>query len=73
MEVTAEQCDRCGSTKLEECDVENQVIEEIPLTPMIKVIQFNRHKYKRKDWKREFTAKDEECPQKGIFDVNLLV
>ncbi len=30
MEVTADQCDHCGSTNLEECGVEKQVIEEDP-------------------------------------------
>nr|MBE0428236.1 IS66 family transposase [Nitrospirota bacterium] len=73
VEVTAEQCDRCGSTNLEECGVEKEVIEEIPPPPKIEVIQFNRHKYKCHDCEREFTAKDEECPQKGRFGVNLLV
>jgi len=28
VEVTADQCDHCGSTNLEECGVEKQVIEE---------------------------------------------
>ena len=73
VEVTAEQCDHCGSTNLEECGVEKQIIEEIPPPPKIEVIQFNRHKYKCQDCEHEFTAKDEECPQKGRFGVNLLV
>jgi len=73
VEVTADQCDHCGSTNLEVCGVEKQVIEEIPPPPKIEVIQFNRHKYKCQDCEREFTAKDEECPQKGRFGVNLLV
>ena len=74
VEVTAEQCNVTVVAVCQfECDVENQVIEEILLTSRIEVIQFNRHKYKRKDCEREFTAKDEECPQKGRFGVNLLV
>ena len=74
VEVTAEQCDRCGSTNLEEYGVEKQVIEEIPPAPRIEVFQFNWHKYKCKDSERKFTAKDEECPQqKGKFGVNLPV
>lgn len=73
VEVTADQCDQCGSTNLEECGVEKQVIEEIPPPPKIEVIQFNRHKYKCQDCEQEFTAKDAECPQKGRFGVNLLV
>ena len=73
VEVTAEQCDRCGSPNLEECGVEKEVIEEIPPPPKIEVIQFNRHKYKCQDCEHEFTAKDAECPQKGRFGVNLLV
>jgi len=67
VEVTADQCDQCGSTNLEECGVEKQVIEEIPPPPKIEVIQFNRHKYKCQDCEQKFTAKDEECPQKGRF------
>jgi transposase len=73
VEVTADQCDHCGSTNLEECGIEKLVVEEIPPPPKIEVIQFNRHKYKCQDCEREFTAKDEECPQKGRFGVNLLV
>jgi len=42
VEVTADQCDRCRSTNLEECGVEKQVTEEIPPPPKIEVIQFNR-------------------------------
>ena len=61
VEVTADQCDHCGSTNLEECGVEKQVIEEIPPPPKIEVIQFNRHKYKCHDCGHEFTAKDAEC------------
>ena len=71
--VTADQCDHCGSTNLEECGIEKQVIEEIPPPPKIEVIQFNRHKYKFHDCGHEFTAKDAECPQKGRFSMNLLV
>jgi transposase len=70
VEVTVEHCD---STNLDECGVEKQVIEEIPSPPKIEVIPFNRHKYKCHDCEREFTAKDEECPQEGRFGVNLLV
>ena len=40
-EVTADHCESCGSTNLEECGVEKKVIEEIPPPPMIEVIQFN--------------------------------
>jgi len=73
VEVTADQCDQCGSTNLEECGVEKQVIEEIPPPPKIEVIQFNRHKYKCQDCEQEFTAKDAGCPKKGRFGVDLLV
>jgi transposase/uncharacterized coiled-coil protein SlyX len=73
VEVTADRCDRCGSTNLEVCGVEKEVIEEIPPPPKIEVIQFNRHKYQCHDCGHEFTAKHEECPQKGRFGVNLLV
>jgi transposase len=73
VEVTTDQCELCGSVNLEECGVEEQIIEELPPPPKIEVIQFNRHKYKCQDCGHVFTAKDEECPQKGRFGVNLLV
>jgi transposase len=73
VEVTTDQCDLCGSTNLEECGVEKQVIEELPPPPKIEVIQFNRHKYKCQDCGHVFIAKDEKCPQKGRFGVELLV
>lgn len=73
VEVTTDQCDLCGSANLEECGIEKQVIEELPPPPKIEVIQFNRHKYKCQDCGHEFIAKDEECPQKGRFGVDLLV
>ncbi len=47
--ITADQCDRCGSTNLEESGVEKEVIEEIPPPPKIEVIQFNWHKYQCQD------------------------
>lgn len=73
VEVTTDQCDLCGSVNLEECGVEKQVIEELPPPPKIEVIQFNRHKYKCQDCGHVFIAKDEKCPQKGRFGVDLLV
>jgi len=73
VEVTADQCDLCGGTTLEERGVEKEVIEEIPPPPKIEIIQFNRHKYKCHDCGHEFTAKSKEYPQKGRFGVNLLV
>lgn len=73
VEVTTDQCELCGSGNLEECGVEKQVIEELPPPPKIEVIQFNRHKYKCQDCGHVFIAKDEECPQKGRFGVDLLV
>ncbi|RCV65529.1 Transposase [Methanophagales archaeon] len=73
VEVTTDQCDLCGSANLEECGVEKQVIEELPPPPKIEVIQFNRHKYKCQDCGHVFIAKDEKCPLKGRFGVDLLV
>ncbi len=57
----------------EQNDELTKIIEEIPPPPKIKVTQFNRHVYKCCDYGHEFTAKHEECPQKGRFGVNLLV
>ena len=46
VEVIAEQCEACGSRNLEEEGVEAIVIEDIPPPPKIKVIQYNKHKYR---------------------------
>jgi hypothetical protein len=37
---TADRCEHCGSTNLEECGVKKKVVEEIPPPPKIEIIQF---------------------------------
>jgi transposase len=73
VEVTASRCERCGSADLEECGVEKDVIEDIPPPPKIKVIQFDRHKYRCRHCGHEFKAKHQDCPNEGRFGVNLMV
>ena len=73
VEVTAEHCEACGSRDLEEEGVEATVIEDIPPPPKIKVIQYNRHKYRCRTCGHTFEAAHGECPTEGRFGVNLLV
>lgn len=73
VEVTAKHCEICGSIDLEKKNVERTIIEEIPPPPKIKVIQFDRHIFRCHNCGHGFTAKHEECPQKGRFGVNTLV
>jgi len=73
VEVTAEHCEACGSSDLEEEGVEARVIEDIPPPPKIKVIQYNRHTYRCRNCGHTFEAAHGDCPTKGRFGVNLLV
>ena len=58
---------------MEDCGIEEDVIEDIPPPPKIKVTQFNRHKYQCHHCGHRFKAKHEKCPQKGVFGVSLIV
>lgn len=73
VEVTAERCEQCGNMDLEEEGVEETVIEDIPPPPKIKVIQYNRHKYRCRNCGHKFKAKQGDCPKGGRFGLNLLV
>jgi transposase/uncharacterized coiled-coil protein SlyX len=72
--VTANSCERCGSTNIEEVGIDPAVRENlIRQLQQIKVTQYDRGMYKCHDCGHEFTAKHEDCPQKGRFGINLLV
>ena len=73
VEVTAEHCEACGSKDLEEDGVDATVIEDIPPPPKIKVVQYNRHKYRCRTCGHAFEAAHGDCPTEGRFGVNLLV
>ena len=73
VEVTAEHCEACGSKDLEVEGVDATVIEDIPPPPKIKVVQYNRHKYRCRTCGHTFEAAHEDCPTEGRFGVNLLV
>jgi rubrerythrin len=71
--VTADHCERCGSTNLEEVGVDPAVREDlIRQLRQIKVTQYDRGMYRCRDCGHEFTAKHEDCPQEGRFGIKLL-
>ncbi len=70
----ADHCEKCGSSDLEEIDVNSVVIEDlIYRLQQIKATQFDRSVVKCHNCGHEFTAKHEDCPQKGRFGIGLLV
>lgn len=74
IEVTATQCEKCGSSNLEPLEsIEKSVIEDIPPPQKIKVTQFNRWEVKCLDCGHQFSSKHPDCPQKGNFGIYLLV
>lgn len=74
MPVTSDACEKCGSTDLEEVGTDPAVREDlIRQQQQIKVIQYDRGMYRCNDCGHEFTAKHEDCPQKGRFGINILV
>ena len=74
IEVTATQCEKCGSFNLEPLDnIEKSVREDIPPPQKIKVTQFNRREVKCLDCNHQFISKHPDCPQIGNFGIYLLV
>ena len=74
IEVTATQCEKCGSSNLVLLEgVEKSVREDIPPPQKIKVIQYNRRKVRCLDCNHQFISKHPDCPQIGNFGIYLLV
>ncbi len=72
--VTAESCERCGSTNIGEVGVDPAVREDIIRhLQQIKATQYDRGMYKCQDCGHGFTAKHKDCPQSGRFGIGLLV
>lgn len=71
--VFEDKCPDCGSENIEEVDVEETIIDEIPDVTETETIKFVRTKYVCNDCDAEFTAEDEKCPNEGVFGVNLMV
>jgi len=70
--VTSDTCPFCGGNPGESQEVETALIEEMPPPRKIKVTQYEFHTYKCQHCGNRFTTNHENCPQKGIFGVNLL-
>lgn len=74
IDVVAQECERCGSQKIQDLDDEEKtIIEDIPQSQEITVIQYNQHKVKCLDCGHEFISKHPDCPQVGHFGIFLLV
>lgn len=72
VDVTADICPICGSSKIEVIGIKANLIEEIPEPLPIEYIQFNRHQYNCLDCGETFLAKHEQCPQNGRFGITFL-
>jgi transposase len=70
--VTSDNCPFCGKKPGESKEVETVVIEELPPPRKSKVTQYEFHTYECQHCGSRFTTKHEDCPQKGVFGVNLL-
>jgi transposase len=70
--VTSDTCPFCGGNPGESQEIETALIEEMPPPRKIKVTQYEFHTYKCQHCGNRFTTNHENCPQKGIFGVNLL-
>ncbi len=74
IDVIAEQCEKCGSSKIEKQEkFEKSVIEDLPPPQKIKITQYNRWEVKCLDCGHEFNSKHPDCPQTGNFGIFLLV
>ena len=70
--VTSDECPFCGCNSGESKEVETAIIEELPLPRKIKVTQYEFHRYECPHCGLQFTTYHKDCPQYGIFGVNLL-
>jgi transposase len=70
--VTADQCPFCGCNPGEPKEVKTAVIEEIPPPSKIKITKYEFHTYKCQYCSSKFTTTHRDCPQSGVFGVNLL-
>jgi transposase len=72
VDVPAETWPNCGDSPGDSIDTEERITEEIVAPPKIEAIKYTIYKYKCQNCSFEFTAKHEDCPQKGNFGVTLL-
>ena len=70
--VTSDTCPFCGCNPGEPREVETAIIEELPPPSKIKVTQYMFHRYECQHCGLGFTTNHIDCPQNGVFGVNLL-
>jgi len=70
--VTIDQCPFCGCNPGEPKEIETAIIEELPPPRKIKVTQYEFHRYECQHCGSRFTTNHRDCPQEGVFGVNLL-
>lgn len=71
--VSAVICPRCSQDPGKSTGTKEKTTEEIVEPPKIKVTKYILDEYECQHCGEKFTAKHEDCPQKGNFGVNLLV
>lgn len=70
--VTADHCPNCGRNPGESKGFETVTIEELPPPQKIKIIQYELHTYECQHCGLKFISEHKDCPNEGIFGVNLL-
>jgi len=70
--VTSDECPFCGCNPGGSKEVETAIIEELPPPRKIKVTQYEFHRYECQNCGSRFTTYHKDCPQSGVFGVNLL-
>lgn len=72
--VFADHCEKCGSSNIEEIDVDSKTIEDLIChLQQVQATQFDRSVVLCRDCGHEFTARHDDCPREGRFGINLLV
>ncbi|RLF58533.1 MAG: IS66 family transposase [Thermoplasmata archaeon] len=70
--VPSDHCPGCGCNPGLPKGFETLIVEELPPPREIKVIQYELFNYTCPSCGLKFTSKHKDCPQKGIFGINLL-
>lgn len=70
--VPSDHCPGCGRDPGVPKGFETVTVEEMPPPQKIKVTQYELYTYECPHCGLNFTSKHKDCPQKGIFGVNLL-
>ncbi|GAI10064.1 unnamed protein product, partial [marine sediment metagenome] len=70
--VPSDHCPECGCDPGVPKGFETVTVEELPPPQKIKVTQYELYTYECPHCGLKFTSKHKDCPQKGIFGVNLL-